>query len=664
MRDKGYGVFRMFGKKLAAWLVGRPRDALAPGVRHHMALAAFVAWVGLGADGLSSANYGPEEAFLALGGNTHLAVYLAIATAFTVFLISLGYNQVIELFPSGGGGYKVATTLIGPYAGLVSGAALIVDYALTIAISVASGVDALFSLLPVEYQALKLGVELAMTLVLMVLNLRGVKEPLHLLVPVFIGFVLTHGALIVYGILYHAPMIPDIAPATWHETQRFAGQIGWFGVIAVLLKAYSLGGGTYTGIEAVSNNVNILKEPRVRTGRWTMVYMALSLSFMAGGLIILYVLWDVRAVEGQTLNAVVFDTILGTIFGVDSALAHGILTLVLVFAAGILFVAANTGFLGGPAVLANMAVDRWVPHQFSQLSNRLVTQNGVLVMAGAAIATLLVTHGDVDVLVVLYSINVFVTFTLCLYGLCVHWWGERKRDPNAPKRLALAGLACFVTGSILVVTLSAKFTEGGWLTVCVTGCAVALGIAIRRHYARTGQALAKVDALFATAVPSRRDAPEPEMDKSQPTAVFMIGRSLGAGMHTLLSLRKLFPQQFRNFVFVSVGEVDSESFRGEERLHELQSEVSATLEHFAAYCRQRGLPSATFQSFGPDIIFEINKLVDQVLAEFPNSVFFSSTLIFDDENWAIRQLHNGTALTIQQRLHRRGIPMVILPMNL
>src|SRR5579859_3374646 len=166
----------MFGRKIAAWLVGRPRDALAPGVRHHMALAAFVAWVGLGADGLSSANYGPEEAFLALGGNTHLAVYLALATALTVFLISLGYNQVIELFPSGGGGYKVATTLIGPYAGLVSGAALIVDYALTIAISVASGVDALFSLLPLEYQALKLTLELAIVVLLLWMNLRGAKE--------------------------------------------------------------------------------------------------------------------------------------------------------------------------------------------------------------------------------------------------------------------------------------------------------------------------------------------------------------------------------------------------------------------------------------------------------------------------------------------------------
>jgi amino acid transporter len=654
----------MIFRKLKTLLVGKPRDALSPGVHHHMALAAFVAWVGLGADGLSSANYGPEEAFLALGANTHLALYLAIATALTVFLISLGYNEVIALFPSGGGGYKVATTLIGPYAGLLSGAALIVDYALTIAISVASGVDALFSLLPIGLQGAKLSVEVVITLGLMVLNLRGVREPLHLLVPIFIGFVLTHGALIVFGIAIHVPMIPQLLPDTLHQTQNFAHQIGWVGVISLLLRAYSLGGGTYTGIEAVSNNVNILKEPRVRTGRWTMTYMALSLSFMAGGLIVLYLLWHVQDVPGETLNAVVFREILGTIWGADTRTTHIALLVVLVFAAGILFVAANTGFLGGPAVLANMALDRWVPYQFSQLSNRLVTQNGVLLMAAAAVVTLLLTAGDVSVLVVLYSINVFVTFTLCLAGLCVYWWGQRRITPHALKHLLLAGIACLVTGSILLVTLSEKFLEGGWLTVCVTGCVFSLGIFIRRHYQATTRELAKVDALFATAAPQVRQAEPPALDPGQSTAVFLIGRSLGAGMHTLLSLRRLFPTQFKNFVFISVGEVDSESFRGQERLEQLQKEVTATLDHFVAYCHQRGLPAKTYSGFGPDVISEINHVVDQILTDFPNSVFFASKLIFNDENWFIRQLHNGTSLTIQTRLHRRGIPMVILPMNI
>ncbi|MBV8167662.1 MAG: amino acid transporter, partial [Alphaproteobacteria bacterium] len=164
-------------RHLRTLIVGKAKDALAPEARTHMALAAFLAWIGLGADGLSSANYGPEEAFLALGEHTHLALYIAGATALTVLLISLAYNQVIALFPSGGGGYKVATVLISPHAGLIGGAALIVDYVLTIAISIASGVDALFSLLPIEWQPYKLGAEVAISVLLLVLNLRGVQEP-------------------------------------------------------------------------------------------------------------------------------------------------------------------------------------------------------------------------------------------------------------------------------------------------------------------------------------------------------------------------------------------------------------------------------------------------------------------------------------------------------
>src|ERR1700749_2707248 len=130
------------------FLLGPPRDPFSKQTQQHIALIAFLAWVGLGADGLSSSCYGPEEAFLALGTHTALGIYLALATALTVFIISIAYTQVIELFPNGGGGYRVASKLLGPYFGLVSGAALIVDYVLTIGISVASGVDALFSLLP------------------------------------------------------------------------------------------------------------------------------------------------------------------------------------------------------------------------------------------------------------------------------------------------------------------------------------------------------------------------------------------------------------------------------------------------------------------------------------------------------------------------------------
>src|SRR5258708_294909 len=192
----------MFGK-LKELVFGKARDIQDPQIFHRVSLVAFLACVGLGADGLSSSAYGPEEAFRALGAHTHLGLFLAIATAATVFIISLAYNQVIELFPTGGGGYRVATSLIGPRAGLVSGAALIVDYVLTIAISVASGVDALFSLLPASASAFKLGTELSLVAVLLVMNLRGMKESIRILLPIFLGFVITHTFLIAYGILGH-----------------------------------------------------------------------------------------------------------------------------------------------------------------------------------------------------------------------------------------------------------------------------------------------------------------------------------------------------------------------------------------------------------------------------------------------------------------------------
>src|SRR5260370_24459237 len=270
-------------KRVSEALLGTGLDPFSKQPRQHIALVAFLAWVGLGADGLSSSCYGPEEAFRALGEHKHFGLYLAMATAITVFIIAVAYNQVIELFPSGGGGYKVATSLIGPYTGLVSGAALIVDYMLTIAISVASGADAVFSLLPIAAQSLKLWTELGLVLLLLYLNLRSMRESIKVLLPIFLVFFVTHVVLILYGIAMQAGNLPELVPETVRETGTLTQEMGWVFAISLFLRAYSLGGGTYTGIEAVSNNVQSLAEPRVTTGKSTMLYMAVALSFTPGG---------------------------------------------------------------------------------------------------------------------------------------------------------------------------------------------------------------------------------------------------------------------------------------------------------------------------------------------------------------------------------------------
>src|SRR5207244_2480374 len=208
------------GQRLKLFLLVGPKDLQDPHLFRHISLIAFLAWVGLGADGLSSSAYGPEEAFKNLGEHTYLAVFLAAATAFTVLIIAASYSRVIEHFPFGGGGYVVASRLLGARVGVVSGSALIVDYVLTISISIAAGGDAVFSVLPngdhwAEVMLfgfpLKLLIELAGVMTLVVLNLRGVKESVKILMPIFLVFVATHAVIILAGIGLHLGRMHEVA---------------------------------------------------------------------------------------------------------------------------------------------------------------------------------------------------------------------------------------------------------------------------------------------------------------------------------------------------------------------------------------------------------------------------------------------------------------------
>ncbi len=642
---------------------GAPLDPLDQGTRRAITVIPLLAWVGLGADSLSSSSYGPEQAFLALGPHTHLGLYLALATVFTVFIVSLGYNQVIELFPSGGGGYKVATSLIGPRAGMVSGAALLVDYVLTIATSLASGADALFSLLPLDAQAYKLPLELGLIAAMMVLNFRGMKESTLILLPVFAGFLVLHALLIGYGLSAHAARLPALVPDTVTATVDLSRDLGWAFVAALVLRAYSLGGGTYTGVEALSNNLHMLAEPRVANAKRTMLYMAVSLAFTAGGIIVLYSLWDAKPVTGQTLNAVVFRNIiddlgLGTPLFRDATLA-----LVLVLEAGLLLIAAQTGFLDGPAVLSNMAADYWVPRHFRELSDRLVRENGVIVMGAAALAVVAWTRGQVAVLVVLYSINVFLTFSLSKLGLCIYWWRQRGLSHKWLRRLVLSTLGLAITSSILAVTLVVKFTEGGWLTLVVTGSVVLLCFLTKSHYMEIRRQLAGADALYPDETHPGDAPPAPKVDASQPVAVILVGKHRGASMHALLSVLRLFPGHFRNFLFLAVGEVDAQSYAGPEKLQKLQETIEKSLHYYAGFCHRHGFAAEYRIAYGTDPLTEFTELARRTMDEYPNSICFASKLVFAHAGFLTAWLHNKTPLALQARLHLEGRQMIILPMR-
>lgn len=644
--------------KLSQLIFGKPRDPLSKETRKQIALIAFMAWVGLGADGLSSSCYGPEQAFYALGGHHHhLALYLVIATALTVFLIASAYKQVIRLFPNGGGGYKVASVLLGPSAGLVSGAALLVDYMLTIAISVASGTDAIFSLLPSSWLHFKLIVEVLFVFILLLLNLRGAKESIKILLPIFVGFFLTHILMILSGILMHEQQIPSMIHATILETQSASTELGWFVLLGIFLKAYSLGAGTYTGLEAVSNNVQILAEPRSRTGSWTMLYMAISLSLVAGGVILLYLLWDARPVYGQTLNAVVFSHILGNMPFHTAALI-----ILMLFEAGLLFVAANTGFLGGPAVLANMSVDLWAPKRFSMLSNRLVTQNGILFFGLAALFLLLGTNGHVSILVVLYSMNVFLTFSMSLLGLTIYWWRHRHIQKHWCSYIVLSSLALVICVGILLTTLLEKFDLGGWITVVITSVVIVIGFIIRRHYNRMKALKEKLNHELSTFLGDGKVS-EPVLDPKKPTAVFLV-KELGGAMHSLLWVHSMFPHYFKNFVFISHGEVDIGNFGSDEALRNLKKHTMHTLSYLVKYSKMNGIAAESYASFGIDPVEHVYGMAENLSEKYSRAIYFSTRYIYPTENIFTHMLHGDLAGTIERRLNKIGVKMLILPLAL
>jgi amino acid transporter len=644
-------------------VIGRARNLSDQRIFDNMSLVALLAWVGLGADGLSSSCYGPEAAFLALKEHTHLSLFVAAASVLTIVVICLSYAQIIELFPTGGGGYLVASKLLSPTFGVVSGCALIGDYILTIAISVASGGDAVFSMLPAEWQAWKLKFSLVIVVFLTTLNLRGVKESVVLWVPVFFVFVLSYSFAIIWAVTAHFGDLPEITHGVAGDLKSGYTEIGMFGLVALVLRAYSLGAGTYTGIEAVSNGLNALREPRVQTGKRTMVYMGASLSFVVGGLLLAYLLYHVGHVEGKTLNAVLFEKITAAW---PPLLSRGFVIAAMASSAALLFIAAQTGFFGGPRVLANMAVDRWMPTRFATLSDRLVTQNGVLLMGFAALLVVLFTTASVDLLVVLYSINVFITFSLSQLGMVRHWWSERGTEPRWKRKILVNGFGLMLTGGILISLCIVKFFQGGWATLLVTGVLIGLAFWVKSHYRNTQKKLHRLNELVAAALADDAIVVEktpPPCNLNARTAVFLVNGFNGLGLHTLLAVVRMFPKVYQNFIFVQVGVLDAGNFKGASEVENLREHSRAEVERYVAYMGKRGFYTEAHIALGTDIVDEAAKLCDVIADKFPQAQFFAGQLVFKDESTITRWLHNHTVFELQRRLYQHGRAMLILPIQ-
>jgi len=475
--------------------------------------------------------------------------------------------------------------------------------------------------------------------------------------PIFMTFVATHLLMLVYGVITHtdkiAPLTTDIHRGLSHDLSS----IGIFGILLLFVRAYSLGGGTYTGIEAVSNGLQIMREPRVQTGKRTMVYMATSLAFTAGILFLCYSLVGVKPVVGKTLNAVLADGLFGS-WPMGNWIAF-----VTIFSEGaLLLVAAQTGFVDGPRVMANMAVDSWLPHRFASLSVRLTMRNGILLMGVASIALLIYTHGSVSALVVMYSINVFVTFSLSQLGMSKFFIGKRKDDPQWFRHLSvhLVGLVLCVT--ILIITTFEKFMEGGWLTLVITSVVIGLCYLIKGHYTSVRKGIADLDNTLLD-VPIHGHGEPPAIDRNAPTAIQLVSGYSGFGVHTLFSILTTFPKTYKNVIFVAVAVIDSGSFKGAEEIEALEASIKAGLEKYVELARKLGFAAEYRMALATDVVESVVEVCKEVSQEFPRSTVFTGQLTFRLEKFYHKMLHNETAFAIQRRLQWDGLTTVILPIR-
>ena len=452
----------------------------------------------------------------------------------------------------------------------------------------------------------------------------------------------------------------EIKPVIGAIESNFRGDlasVGTVGLLAIFLRAFSMGAGTYTGIEAVSNGMQIMREPKVQTGKRTMVYLATSLAITAGGLLVCYLLFNIKPEQGRTLNAILSAEVFG-----NWPLGKWLALLTIFSEGALLAVAAQTGFVGGPGIMSNMAIDSWFPRRFASLSERLTMQDGVLLMGVSAFILLVYTKGSITALVIMYSINVFLTFSISQFGMARFFVKNRDKDKAWKKHIIIHIVGLVLCLTILFITLYEKFGEGGWVTLVITSFVIGLCYLIKAHYNKVKKAMNKLGEMLSD-IPSVSQYNNDPVNPRDMTAILLVSGFSGFGLHTLLSIVRYFPHVYKNFIFVSVAEVDSGTFKGIAEIEALKASVIKDLMKYVKVTRQHGLPADYRTDVGTDVVDSATDIVERTVREFPKSTVFTGKLVFRQEHPLQKILHNETANAIQRRLQWNGIATVILPIR-
>ena len=430
----------------------------------------------LSLDALTSVAYGPEAIIVVLAlagtGALHLILPITIAIIVLLAILVVSYRQVIDAYPGGGGAYAVSRANLGVHASLVAGAALVVDYTLTVAVSIAAGVASLTSAFP-SLTPYTVVICLSVLALITLLNLRGLGDSARaFLLPTF-AFIIGVLAIIAVGLIH---------PLGLHEAQPGRSLLSTHGLqvvsVLLILKAFSAGCSALTGVEAIANGVPLFKQPRVQRAKRTELMLGVILGAMLLGLAVLAHRWHI----GPRSKETVLSQIMGMAVGRHWAYYIVSITITIVLA-----LAANTSFGGLPILGSLLARDNFLPHIFGLRGDRQVFNSGIWVLAGLSAFLLIAVGGNTNELIPLFAIGVFTGFTLSQSGLVVHWW--RERPTRWRYRALVNGAGAVVTGAATIIFLVSKFTQGAWIVVVAVPTFIFLFVRIHAYYSRVSRAI-------------------------------------------------------------------------------------------------------------------------------------------------------------------------------
>ncbi len=458
----------MASVNLRQLLIGEP---LATSQAQHERLTKFKALAVFASDALSSTAYATEEILLVLilagVGVLYLSIPLAIAIGVLLIIVGTSYYQTIHAYPNGGGSYIVSKDNLGTLPGLVAGSSLLVDYVLTVAVSVAAGVAALFSWLPF-LMPYKVPLAVAAVALMTLINLRGVRESGTIFsVPTYF-FIVSMLAMLAVGLFRLAVNTLQPAELSARSTPLVMGEEL---TLFFILRAFSAGCTALTGVEAISNGIPAFKKPESDNAGKTLVAMVLILGSMFISITVLAhrigaVPTEHETVLSQVARAVFGDNVLYAIVQIATAL--------------ILIMAANTSFADFPRLSSLIARDGFLPRPLSNVGDRLVFSNGIILLGALASILLVAFGGDTHALLPLYAIGVFLSFTLSQSGMVVHWF--KLKAPRWQREAVINGFGAVATCVVLIVIVLTRFTHGGWIVVVLIPAIVALFLVIHRHY--------------------------------------------------------------------------------------------------------------------------------------------------------------------------------------